>query len=124
MVPAVLLLVNLGFNAPLSSSELLDAQRRRASNARAAFSAAVSDPINKDPLTSPLELVAMIAAEEHMSDPMLMPHHISSRIRSDIEQLVAPAAQRLALERSLASEVEEGGERESIAGAVTTAVRT
>lgn len=49
---------------------------------------------------SPLEFASMIAAEEQCSNAV-MPHHISSRIRSEIEQLVAPAAQRLALSRTV-----------------------
>ena len=47
---------------------------------------------------------------------MLMPHHVSSRIQGTLEQVIAPAAKRLSLERTL------GGEpsNEAVAIAVTT----
>ena len=101
-----------------TSPDLLEAQRRHASNARAAFSAAVQDPILKDPLHNPLELAALIAAEERAADCMVMPRHILERISSDIEQSVAPAAKRVSLSRMVGSEVGS----ESIAVAVSSAL--
>jgi len=100
--------------------DLSEVQRRRGSNARAAFSAAVQNPMLKDPLQPglPLELAALIVAEERSGDPMLMPSHISSGIRSKIEQITAPAGKRIALSRALSG----GGE---VASEVTaTAVAT
>ena len=112
--PAIVLSATGGLQ--LSGDYLLEAQRRRSSNARAAFSAAVRDPILKDPTYNPLELVSLIAAEESCADVSVMPHHVSSRIRSQIEQLIAPAAQRLSLDRAMGSVVEP----EVVCGAVAT----
>ena len=96
------MLITLAFvSGALTSRDCLqEAQRRRSSNARAAFVSAVRDPMLKQATFSPLEFASMIAAEEQCSNAV-MPHHISSRIRSEIEQLVAPAAQRLALSRTV-----------------------
>lgn len=114
----LLLALHGGLQLSGDYTSLLEAQRRRSSNARAAFSAAVRDPIHKDPNWSPLELVSLIAAEEHCADVSLMPHHVSSRIRSEIEQLVAPAAQRLALDKAMGSEVKP----EVVCASVATAL--
>lgn len=98
---------------------LTDAQRRRCSNARAAFTAAVQDPMLKQPDYNPLDLATLIAAEERSMDAMVMPHEIRSSIGSRIEQLVAPAAQRLALERSVSG---KDAEPEGVVDAVSTAL--
>lgn len=102
---AYVLLVAASTWALNTADLLLEAQRRRCSNARAAFAAAVRDPMLKDPTYNPTELVSLIAAEERCTDTSVLPQHVSADISSRIEQLVAPAAQRLQLDRSLGSHV-------------------
>lgn len=97
-----------------SSPELSEVQRRRASNARAAFAAAVQDPLLKDPFQSPLELACLIVAEERCADPFLRPSHVAEGIRSSVEQIITPASKRITLSRQIA---EVGSE--AIATAVT-----
>ena len=82
---------------------LLEAQRRHSSNARAAFAASVSSPLLKDPLHNPLELAALIAAEEQHT--VQLPSRFSTRIESGIEQIVAPAAQRIALSKRMGCDI-------------------
>lgn len=116
MLSAVLLSTGAALN--VSPDQLLEVQRRRTSNARAAFGAAVMLPQLKDPLHNPTELFSLIAAEERCADATLMPHHVSTRIQSTLEQIVAPAAQRVALSKSLGNEVKP----EDVATSVTTAL--
>lgn len=102
----------------VSPDQLLEVQRRRTSNARAAFGAAVMLPQLKDPMHSPVEIFSLIAAEERCSDATLMPRHVSARIQSTLEQIVAPAAQRVALSKSIGNEARP----EEVATAITTAL--
>ena len=99
----------------LTEPLLVEAQRRHSCNARAAFAAAVSSPALKDPMHNPIEIASLIAAEEH-SNGLVMPQHVSQRIQSDIEQIIAPAAKRIALSKMVGSEVTS----ESIAVAVSS----
>ena len=102
----MLVTVAVSFWALTTPPQLLEAQRRKSCNARAAFTAAVSSPMLKDPSHSPLELASLIAAEEHHADSALsLPRHFSERIRSSIEQIVAPASKRIQLSRMMGNEV-------------------
>lgn len=104
--------------ASCERAELLEAQHRQSSNARAAFNAAVMDPLFKDPHHDPLELACLIAAEERFAERTVMPRHITDRIHSDIEQIAAPASKRVSLDRMFGTEVNQ----ETIAVAVSSAL--
>ena len=116
---SAMLMLSLASGALLNApGDLLEVQRRRTSNARAAFGAAVMLPQLKDPLHGPTELFSLIAAEERCGDATVMPHHVSSRIQCTLEQITAPAAQRIALSKSLGNDVSPM----DVATAVTTAL--
>lgn len=77
----------------------------------------MSSPALKDPLHDPLELACLIAAEErHATD--IVPRHVSDRIHREIEQIMAPAAQRVALSRTIGSEVDDQLIAQSVASAL------
>jgi regulator of sirC expression with transglutaminase-like and TPR domain len=97
-------LLVLGAGALQAADFLLEAQRRRSSNARAAFSAAVADPMLKSADHSPLGLASLLAAEERHADQTVLPTHVEAQISREIEFVVAPAAQRLSLSRRLDTE--------------------
>ena len=106
--------VSLAFCIGAFTPELAEVQRRRASNARAAFAAAVQDPLLKSAAHSPLDLAALICSEERCADPFLRPSHVAESIRSSVEQIVTPAAKRISLTRTLGDDV--------CSKAITTAV--
>lgn len=88
------------------SPDLLECQRRRTSNARAAFAAAVQNPLLKDPRQhNPIELISLIVAEERCTDPTLqMPSDVAASLKSRIEQISTPASKRIALTRALGAD--------------------